>query len=170
MSISKDDKPLDEDARPILIGEYWRRLASKLALASESDGLRGWLKPSQVAVGVRSGAEVLVHSLRQWWERNRDNTEFVLLKNDFANAFNEAEPSVFINAACRRMPGAARFLEWCYGEEVDLIHRGSFFKKSSRGQQGCPLMGPAFCACDEKRNVGQNSRGSWVRFFICFCR
>ena len=111
-------------------------------------------------MGVRSGAEVLVHSLRQWWERNRDNTDFILLKNDYANAFNEAEPKAFINAACRRMPGAARFLEWCYGQEVDLIHRGSFFKKSSRGQQGCPLMGPAFCAMKkEMRDRIPEARG-----------
>ncbi len=75
-----DDKPLDEDARPIVIGEFWRRLAGKLALASESDGLRGWLKPSQVSVGVKSGAEVIVHFLRQWWERNQDNTNFVVKK------------------------------------------------------------------------------------------
>ena len=55
IGIGKDDEPLHEDARPIVIGEYWRRLAGKLALASESEGLRGWLKPSQVAVGARSG-------------------------------------------------------------------------------------------------------------------
>ena len=29
----KDDKPLDEDARPIVVGEFWRRVAGKLALA-----------------------------------------------------------------------------------------------------------------------------------------
>ena len=45
IGIGKDDKPLDEDARPIVIGEFWRRLAGKLSLASESEGLRGWLKP-----------------------------------------------------------------------------------------------------------------------------
>ena len=64
------------------------------------------------------------------------------IKNDFANAFNEAEPNAFINAACRHMPGAARFVEWCYGEEVHLTYKGKFFKWSSRGQQGCPLMMP----------------------------
>ena len=58
------------------------------------------------------------------------------------------------------MPGAARFLEWCYAQEVDLIHRGGFFKKSSRGQQGCPLMGPAFCAMKkEMRDMIPEARG-----------
>jgi hypothetical protein len=145
VGIGKDDKPLDEDARPIVVGEYWRRVAGKVALLADKEALSGWLKPCQVAVGVKAGAEAIVHSLRQWWERNRDNTRFVLLKKDYSNAFNEAEPNAFINVACRRMPGAARLAEWCYGEGSNLIYHGSVFKMSTRGQQGDPLMMPMFC-------------------------
>ena len=43
------------------------------------------------------------------------------------------------------MPGSARLAEWCYGEEVNLVYHGRI-RKSSRGQQGCPLMMPMFCA------------------------
>ena len=32
VGIGKDDKPLDEDARPIVVAEFWRRVAGKLAL------------------------------------------------------------------------------------------------------------------------------------------
>ena len=32
VGIGKDDKPLDEDARPIVVGEFWRRVAGKVAL------------------------------------------------------------------------------------------------------------------------------------------
>ena len=96
-------------------------------------------------MGVKAGAEVIVHSLRQWWERSRDNTRYVLLKKDFSNAFNEAEPNAFLNTICRRMPGCARLAEWCYGEGSNLIYNGDVFKQSTRGQQGCPLMMPAFC-------------------------
>ena len=80
--IGKDDKPLDEDARPIVVGEFWRRVACKVALLADEVYITGWLKPSQVAVGVKAGAEVIVHSLRQWWERHRDNTRYVLLKKE----------------------------------------------------------------------------------------
>ena len=69
-----------------------------------------------------------------------------IVKKDYANAFNEAEPNAFLNTACRRMPGSARFAEWCYGDGVNLIYNGDVFKKSIRGQQGCPLMGPLFCS------------------------
>eukprot|EP00973_Karenia_brevis_P026235 3619041-Karenia_brevis.AAC.1 len=69
----------------------------------------------------------------------------VLLKTDYSNAFNEAEPAVFLQVAARRMPGAARMEYWCYGEDVNLVYHGRL-KRSSRGQQGCPLMMPSVCA------------------------
>ena len=81
----------------------------------------GWLRPSQVAVGVKAGAEVIVHALRQWWERNRDRTTWVLLKTDYSNAFNEAEPKAFLQTASRQMPGTARLANWCYGEDVNVV-------------------------------------------------
>ena len=79
-----------------------------MAFLKDKAELSGWLKPYQVAVGVKAGAEVIVHSLRQWWERNRDNTKMVLVKMDYSNAFNEAEPEAFLGTACRRLPGAAK--------------------------------------------------------------
>ena len=155
MGIGKDDKPLDEDARPIVVREFWRRVAGKVALLADKESVTGWLKPFQVAVGVKAGAEVIVHSLRQWWERNRDNTKYILLKKDFSNAFNEAEPQAFLNTACRRMPGSARLAEWCYGEGSNLIYHGEVFKQSIGGQQGCLLMMPMFCAT--KKEMGDRN-------------
>jgi len=108
VGIGKDDLPLDQDARPIVVGETFRRIAGKIALTRDKGQLSGWLKPEQVAVGVKAGAEVIVHSLRQWWERNQDNDKYVLLKMDYANAFNEAEPQAFLGTARRRLAGAAK--------------------------------------------------------------
>ena len=144
VGIEKDDLPLDEDARPIVIGESFRRIAGKIALLGDKERLGGWLKPSQVAVGVKAGSEVMVHSLRQWWERNRDNTSYVLLKMDYANAFNEAEPQAFLGTARRHLSGAAKMAYWCYGRSVNLVYNGRVLE-SHRGQQGCPLMMPLFC-------------------------
>ena len=102
VGIGKDDQPLEVDARPIVVGEAWRRLAGKIAILKDKGELGGWLRPSQVAVGVKAGGEVIVHALRQWWERNRDNSKFVLLKTDFHNAFNEAEMYGRMIAASKR--------------------------------------------------------------------
>jgi hypothetical protein len=82
IGIGKDGKPLDEDARPIVIGEVWRRIAGKLTLVKDTESLGGWLRPYQTAVGMKSGAEVICHTMRQWWERNADNQRYVLLKKN----------------------------------------------------------------------------------------
>ena len=145
MGIGKDDRPMNEDRTPIVVGEAWRRVAGKIAILKDKEALGGWLRPNQVAVGVKAGAEVIVHALRQWWERNRDNQRLVLLKTDYSNVFNEAEPKTFLEVVARRVPRAARMAEWFYGEEVNLVYHGRLMK-SSRGQQGCPLMMPLFCA------------------------
>ena len=41
IGIGKDGKPLDEDARPIVIGEFWRRIAGKLTLIKDTESLGG---------------------------------------------------------------------------------------------------------------------------------
>ena len=45
IGIGKDGRPLDEDARPIVVGEAWRRVACKMALVVDRETLGGWLKP-----------------------------------------------------------------------------------------------------------------------------
>ena len=99
-----------------------------------------------MAFGVKGGVDVVVHGLRKWWERNRGNKKKVLVKEDYENAFNLCEPRAFLEIGRRQMPGSARLAEWCYGKPVNLVYRGKLTKGSSRGQQGCPLMMPLYCA------------------------
>ena len=35
VGIGKDDKPLDEDARPIVVGEFWRRGSGRVVLLAD---------------------------------------------------------------------------------------------------------------------------------------
>ena len=120
----------------------------------------------QLAVGTKAGVEAVVHGLRQWWGRNRNNNRVVLVKNDYENAFNEADPRKFLESGRRHMPGSARLAEWCYGGEVNLVYHGRV-RKSSRGQQGCPLMMPLFCAMkkDMRDRVGGCEDLSFVADF-----
>eukprot|EP00973_Karenia_brevis_P001711 233044-Karenia_brevis.AAC.1 len=41
VGIGKDDQPLDVDARPIVVGETWRRIAGKIALIKDREALGG---------------------------------------------------------------------------------------------------------------------------------
>jgi len=145
VGIGKDDKPLDEDARPIVCGEAWKRVACKVAFLDGKKELAEELKPHQVAVGMPGGAETCLHALRQWVHRCQGDGKSVLLKRDYENAFNEAEPEEFLAACYRSMPGCARLAEWCYGEPVRLGYNGGVVM-STKGQQGCPLMMPMYCA------------------------
>ena len=150
----KDDKPLTEDARPLVVGETWRRLAAKVALRGEKvkdpeTELAGFLQPNQCAVGVKAGAEIIVHTLRQWCERHKNNTEMAALKKDNKNAFNTADEHEFLQACHEYLPGCAELAEWCYGEPVNLVYHGRLVT-SYKGQQGCPLMMPMYCVMQQK--------------------
>ena len=54
--------PLDQDARPIVMGLTWRKIAFKCTLAMDKARIQERLAPSQLAVGVRCGAEIMVHA------------------------------------------------------------------------------------------------------------
>ena len=60
IALSKKDGGL----RPIAIGSVWRRLAAKCANVFASVKVQDYLKPRQVGVGVKGGAEASVHSTR----------------------------------------------------------------------------------------------------------
>jgi hypothetical protein len=111
--------------------------------------LSGYIKPTRLAVGAKAGAEVFAHALRQWCFRNKDDVHTVLLKRDYSNAFNEADEHEFLSVTYEKMPGCARLAEWCYGEPVNLVYHGKIIK-SYKGQQGCPLMMPMYCAMRKK--------------------
>ena len=50
--------PLDQDARPIVMGLTWRKVVFKRTLAMDKPSIRTRLMPSQLAVGVSCGGEM----------------------------------------------------------------------------------------------------------------
>ena len=136
--------PLDQDARPIVMGVTWRKVAFKCTLALDKQSIRDRLLPTQLAVGVSCGAEVMVHAARHWIHQNRQRNNYVLLQKDIRNAFNELLPHEFLQDAQQHAPASARFAAYCYGSPTNLVYQGTV-ERCSRGQQGCPIMGPLFC-------------------------
>ena len=61
------------------------------------------------------GAEIAVHTLRQWCLRNEGNTDKVVVKIDFKNALTCIDRDVFFREVQEFMPGLSRWVEWCYG-------------------------------------------------------
>ena len=90
--------------RPIAIGETLRRLVGKCLMSTVRDDARNHFWPEQAGVTVPAGAECLVHAVRGWLRRHEDAQDRVLVKLDFANAFNLVSRQAFLDAC------AAEFL------------------------------------------------------------
>ena len=135
---------LDQDARPIVMGQVFRKLAFKCSFRLDSGTIKARLLPRQLAVAVGGGAEALVHSTRMWVAQNKCNQDMVLLQKDVKNAFNTVHPHEFLIDCRQYAPASSRFAEWCYGAPSHLVYEGELYP-SSRGQQGCPLMMALFC-------------------------
>ena len=131
--------------RPIAVGELLRRLVGKCLMASVREEARHYFWPSQVGVGVKGGAEKAVHTVRAWMQRNSSSSQKVLVKLDFANAFNCVSRQVALREVAAKFPGLARFATWCY-QMPSSLRFGSFTLESQTGvQQGDPL-GPLLFA------------------------
>jgi len=81
-AISKKDGGL----RPIAIGLTLRRLTSKIANRWATERVLPILGPRQLGVGVRGGAEAVVHAVRSYV--SSASPYHAIVKLDFQNAFN----------------------------------------------------------------------------------
>mgnify|MGYP000461974442 FL=1 len=119
-----------------------RRVVAKALWAGIKEDIKERLEPLQVGVGTSMGAESIVHSVREWLERNGEDEGKVLGMLDLTNAFNELERSAFRKAVREMMPSLAPWVDSCYGSTTALM-MGTKRLHSRRGmQQGDPL-GPA---------------------------
>jgi hypothetical protein len=131
--------------RPIAVGETLRRIAAKAGMLCAADAVNERLRPFQVGVGVKSGAEVLVHTARQWLGRNREEQEKVFVMLDLKNAFNSIDRWAIRQGIRRTFPAAAPWIDFCYAGSTHIV-LGDELLTSSRGvQQGDPA-GPAIFA------------------------
>jgi len=160
--------------RPIAVGETLRRIAAKSMMHCATDAVNLRLKPFQVGVGVKAGAEVLVHVARQWLGRNREERGKVLVMIDLENAFNSIDRAAVRQGIRRTFPAAAPWIDLCYTEDSLLI-LGEEVLKSGRGvQQGDPA-GPAIFALAIHEDVEEAKEATdqafpgeldWVGLFL----
>ena len=131
--------------RPIAVGEIWRRLAAKCAMASVRLKATEYFAPNQLGVAVPSGCEAIVTAAQELAFKLSDNPDKVLLKIDAENAFNLVDRSVMFEQVRSVFPELSAFVEWCYGSAPHLF-AGDYLIASEAGvQQGDPL-GPLLFA------------------------
>ncbi len=89
--------------RPIAVGSTYRRLAAKLACKFVRNESGDYLRPTQIGVNTHGGCEAAVHATRTYLLLNRNSSK-ILLKIDFANAFNSVERDVMLNEIKKHTP------------------------------------------------------------------
>ena len=138
----KTSKTGEPDARPLCSGEALRRLVGKCMLGTEIESLCDHLLPMQLAVGVKSGVEIMPHLARHWQQEFKDDRQRVLLSYDQGNAHNEVDRHAFLMRMREIAPGICRWLEYIYPTDraTKVFYRGKIIESRAGGQQGCPLM------------------------------
>ena len=125
--------------RPIAVGEILRRLTGKCLMSLVQQQARTYFWPAQVGVAVKGGAEKAVHTVRAWTQRHAGSATKVLVKLDFANAFNCVSREAVLQQACTHFPALARWSVWCYRQPTRLQFGERVLDSSSGVQQGDPL-------------------------------
>jgi hypothetical protein len=156
--IAKEGADVSQDARPIIAGECWRKVAFKVSLSLDMDRIRRRLAPRQTAIGVSNGLETLCHGTRAWLSQAKLDTQKVLLKVDISNAYNAASPELFLRETLAHMPASACFAKSVYGQPSHLIlHGRAEIGACQRGQQGCAGMSAMFCLL--QKSMREEARG-----------
>ena len=135
----------DGDVRPIAVGETLRRLTSKCLCAVTKDEAAAYLRPLQVGVACSLGAEAVIRTIDQYSRRHADSPGKLILKVDFANAFNTINREPFLRACATVAPAAAKWAWWCYAQTTTLLFNGAKINSETGVQQGDNL-GPLLFA------------------------
>ena len=135
-------KKKDGGIRPIAVGNLLRRLVAKCfssALASQAAAL---LKPHQLGVGVRGGAEAVAHAVS---DAVGDDPSRWVLQNDLVNAYQQVDRGVVLEEVARHFPEMLAWAKTCYGSPSRLKFGFSTILSATGLHQGDPLAGLLFC-------------------------
>ena len=132
----------DDGVRPIAIGNTLRRLVSKVAVSACRDRCSNLLQPNQLGFGVKRGAEAAIHAARSFINGHDD---MVLLKIDFANAFNSIRRDKALEAVREHLPNLFNYSCSSYGATSFLAYGNHLVPSEEGVQQGDPLGPLLFC-------------------------
>src|SRR6218665_38696 len=123
--------------RPIAVGYIWRRLAAKCANRYAVARLAAHFAPLQLGIGVPGGCEAAVHATRRF--ASSMGPDQVLVKLDFANAFNTLRRDVMLKSVLDIIPELYPFVLQAYSTP-SVLKFGDMLLSSQMGpQQGDPL-------------------------------
>lgn len=129
--------------RPIAVGYTIRRLVSKCANSFALEQLGDYFSPLQLGVSISGGCEAAVHATRRFVSLLSPGE--VVVKLDFANAFNSLRRDAMLQAVAERLPHLYHFC-WSSYHSPSVLQFGDKIVMSAEGvQQGDPLGPLLFC-------------------------
>ena len=131
----------DGGIRPIAVGNFFRRLASKIAAKRVIPELRRQLPPVQIGVGVSGGCEAAAHAVRAFVQSSVVPGNKVLVKLDMKNAFNTVRRDHFLEVCSSRAPPILRLASTAYATSSHLVICNETIHSETGVQQG-DLLGP----------------------------
>jgi len=123
--------------RPIAVGMTLRRLASKCASSYGVARMAHLLSPRQLGVGIAGGCEAAVHSARRYLQTLEP--DHIMVKLDFANAFNSLHRSKMLLAIRDYLPELYAFCFSSYSQPSHLYF-GSYIISSKRAHNKVTLL------------------------------
>ena len=138
-----------DKVRPIGMRNPFIKSIHREVIRQNKSVIQEYLEPQQLGTSV-AGAAKLVHSVRMMMEENPD---FVLIKIDFRNAFNEMARARVIEACEENesLKHLAMFVGAILAPVSDLESAGVIWGEAEEGvTQGDPTSSPLFCIALQK--------------------
>jgi Reverse transcriptase (RNA-dependent DNA polymerase) len=126
-------------ARPIAIGNTTRRAILKALIQKVTPVAAENLAPHQLAVGVKSGCDVVAHEVRTVLEKYGQDDGRAFLRIDAENAFNKVSRAAMLDGVLTHAPGTARKVYADYSQPPLLKAGAALFTSREGAQQGCQL-------------------------------
>ena len=149
-AIVKDRPDSSPDVRPIAVGEALRRLVGKCLCRVTKAKVADFFEPHQFGVACPSGAEKVVHGLRNCMDEHWNTEDFVVVKVDMRNAFNLVSCQAVLDECSVHLPELLPCTSWCYGQHPILWHTMGTISSEAGVQQGDPLGPLLFCLVLQK--------------------
>ena len=138
-SLTALDKKNGADVRQIAAGETLRRLISKCLCAKVKAAARSHFAPEQFGVATRGGTDRVIHMLRTIYYQHVDDDDFVVLKVDLRNAFNNVSRAEMMTCVESSFPVLLPWVRWCYSSDSHLWYQDWRLSSQEGVQQGDPL-------------------------------
>jgi hypothetical protein len=125
--------------RPIVVGEVFRRLVSKLCTKQVAKDASTFLQPLQFGVGIPNGIEAILHAFNKLIRGESLDPTLVLLLIDFINAFNMINRHSFLAIVKKSFPAIFPWVHYCYSVSAPLFLDSFIIWAQTGVQQGDPL-------------------------------